>query len=91
LRRVTQPPFIAGPLAQIRVANFELATRRNLFNFIVTSNIYNLFLEKAFAHFIPRKLYSDKKVSHTLTDFVPSQFKKLPAKNVLGLTPLSQF
>jgi hypothetical protein len=54
LRRVTQPPHIAGPLAQILTGVNELATRRYLYGFIVIKNFRFVYRELAFAHSISR-------------------------------------
>jgi len=79
LRRVTQPPHIAGPLARIRVK--KLASRRPLINFIMIRYISNLFQDLAFAPSLSVNPDKHNYIPAFLIDPVASQLFKITFYN----------
>jgi hypothetical protein len=73
LRRVTQPPHIAGPLAKM-LAALLIGLAPYLDNFLITSIFTGILTENADAHQTLRQICLKLKHTGNMTDFVASQF-----------------
>jgi len=73
LRRVTQPPHIAGPLAKMKCAVL-IGLAPCLDSSTIDSKLSFTWMENALAHQVPMIDMFEKWISNTMTDFIAGQF-----------------